>query len=402
MVSVPRKKILIFTIPNDGHFNILKRVIREYHQSHTFAVVVVDQKNTPPELGDVSAPVLTPLRSQSFVNTPASAVFVRAAEVLDECLDIARDFDPDLILYDFCAVEGHLVGQILGVPSWSSIPGLIGPLTERGYLDDSLGSAVNQSAISALRDRHQVTLDKSAVELISNSLHIPAERNILWSYPSVTPPDFLVNRKPAEYQFAGYLSDGHVKQERLSETPLVYLSFGTEVMDNLWPAQEATRAGIRQCVAGLAKRWAPLAIDVVFATQGKAVLDDYPPNWTVLGKVDQQQVLSRADVFVTHGGSNSFHEALLSRVPMVVTPFFGDQALIGRRVEEMGVGIALVADDGVCKDKSKHFLNDELTDRIDAAVHQILGDRRYHDNLRSVPLEATPALDALATASAGH
>ena len=55
-----------------------------------------------------------------------------------------------------------------------------------------------------------------------------------------------------------------------------------------------------------------------------------------------------------------------------------------------------MADDGVCKDKSKHFLNDELTDRIDAAVHQILGDRRYHDNLRSVPLEATPALDALA------
>ena len=125
------------------------------------------------------------------------------------------------------------------------------------------------------------------------------------------------------------------------------------------------------------------------------MLNDYPAGWTVRPKVDQQQVLSRADVFVTHGGSNSFHESLLSKVPMVVTPFFGDQALIGRRVEQLGVGIALVADDGVDKDKSKHFLNEELTGRIDHAVRQILGDDRYRESLHSVPLEATPALAAL-------
>lgn len=396
MVRGPKRKILIFTIPNDGHLNILRRVIRDNHGSHTFGLVLVDQKNTPPDLSDVAAQVFTPRRTESFVNTPASQVFARVAEVLEECLAIARDFEPDLILYDFCALEGHFIGQMLGVRRWSSIPGMIGPLTDRGFLDSSLASAANQDAIAAMWDTHRVGVDQPAVELISNSLHIPAERNLLWSYPSVTPHDFLANRTPAEYQFAGYLSDGHARLPQVPDAPpLVYLSFGTEVMDNLWAAQEATRTGVRRCVAGLAERWASLGIDVVFATQGQTVLDEYPASWTVHGNVDQQQVLSRADVFVTHGGSNSVHESLLSRVPMVVTPFFGDQALTGRRVQEMGVGIALGVDDGIDKEKPKHFLNEELTHRIDEAVRQILRDRSYHDSMHSVALDAVPALAAL-------
>jgi UDP:flavonoid glycosyltransferase YjiC (YdhE family) len=394
MVYGQRKKILIFTIPNDGHLNILKRVIREYHQTHTFTVILVDQKNTPADLSDVSARVITPRRARGYVNTPASRVFVRVADLLEECLDIAKGFDPDLILYDFCALEGHFVGEILGIRSWSSIPGLIGPLTDHAYLAGSVGSGENQRALGSILDRYGVRVRPRDIELISNSLHMPAERNILWSYPTVTPNDFLDNRKPAEYQFAGYLSDGHAKVDR-APSPLVYLSFGTEVMDNLWPAQQATRDGVRRCVAGLAKRWDPLDMDVVFATQGQPVLDDYPASWSVHRSVDQQHVLSRADVFVTHGGSNSFHESLLSKVPMVVTPFFGDQPLTGRRVEELGVGIALVCDDGVDKDKSKQFLNEELTGRIDQAVQRILADRRFSDSLHGVTLEATPALHAL-------
>jgi hypothetical protein len=395
MVSGSRKKILIFTIPNDGHLNILKRVIRDNHTAHAFGLVLVDQKNTPPDLSDVRAPVFAPRRNRAFVNTPASHVFERVAAVLDESLRIAREFDPDLILYDFCALEGHFVGRILGVPTWSSIPGLIGPLADHNYLSGSLASDANQAALATIYERYQIGLGHADIELISNSLHIPAERNLLWSYPTVTPSDFRTNRKPAEYQFAGYLSDGHPRFADRSDRPLVYLSFGTEVMDNLWPAQEATRTGVSRCVGGLAQRWGPRDLEVVFATQGQRVLDTYPASWQVHDKVDQQRTLSRSDVFVTHGGSNSFHEALLSRVPMVVTPFFGDQPLIGRRVEELGVGISLISDSDIDTGKPKHFLNDELTARIDESVRRILLDRRYAENLHGMDLEATPALAEL-------
>jgi UDP:flavonoid glycosyltransferase YjiC (YdhE family) len=211
----------------------------------------------------------------------------------------------------------------------------------------------------------------------------------------VTPHDFRTNRAEAEYQFVGYPSDGHQRSSQATDPPLVYLSFGTEVMDNLWPAQEPTRTGVRRCVAGLARRWEPLGIDVVFATQGQTVLDEYPANWSVHGNVDQQKVLSHADVFVTHGGANSVHEAVLSQVPMVVTPFFGDQTLTSRRVEQLGIGVALGSDDDVDTEKSKHFLNEDLTIRIDQAVRRILRDRSFRDSLHRVPLHATPALAAL-------
>jgi hypothetical protein len=386
------KRIMVFTIPNDGHLNILKRLIRQYRSAYQFQLVIVDQRHTPPDLSDLACRAITLNRSRSFMNTPAWQVFNRVYELLDECLQIARQFDPDLIVYDFCALEGHFVGRALDVPAWCSIPGLVGPFTHTDYLSRSISSTVNRNAIRSIEREYGLEVNRADIEVISNSLHIPAEVNLLWSYPSITPPTFLHRRKKASYEFAGYLSDGHARPEVPSDRPLIYLSFGTEVMDNLWHTEEETRAGVKRCVAGLAEAWNHEYVDVVFVTQGKPVLDHYPANWTVSHKVDQQELLSRTDVFVTHGGSNSFHEAVLAKVPMVVVPFFGDQVLVGARAEELGIGIDLVEDDDINKNKSKKFLNAELIDRIDGAVFQILGNEEYRKSFDDLSLEALPPL----------
>jgi hypothetical protein len=387
-----KAKIMIFTIPNDGHLNILKSVIRRYRSSYDFQLILVDRQNIPPDLSGLTDHVFTLKRSRYFLNTPASRVFQRVYEQLDECVEITREFGPDLIIYDFCALEGHFTANILGIPCWCSIPGLMGPLTDTDYLADSLSSTTNQDAIRSMEQKFGLAIRQADVEVISNSLHIPGEVNLIWSYPSITPPNFLHNRKEAQYRFAGYLSDGRARQDAVSDTPLIYLSFGTEVMDNLWRAEEATRVGVTRLVSGLAERWRSRGVDVVFATQGKSVLDEYPPNWTVRDKVDQQEVLSRTDVFVTHGGSNSFHEAVLFKVPMVVAPFFGDQVLAGKRAEELGIGIDLVEGGGVDKNRSKQFLNAELIDKIDTAVHQILHNDKYRKRFDELTLESTPEL----------
>ncbi len=269
-------------------------------------------------------------------------------------------------------------------------------MRDTGYLDAALGTAENRAAIRAIRRRYGLTVDPSAVELVSNSLHLPGQQNLLWSYPAVTPPDFRRGRHPAPYRFAGYLSDGHAHRHRgRTDRPLVYLSLGTEVMDNLWHLQEETRQGVRSVVGALAKLWEHDDLAVVFSTLGRHVLDTYPANWTVRDRVDQQRMLSEADVFVTHGGSNSFHEALLLRVPPVVVPFFGDQVLTGRRADELGVGIGLGTDDGVDRDKPKHFLTPELANRIDDAVRLILATDRYRTALDRLRLDASPPFQGL-------
>ena len=71
-------------------------------------------------------------------------------------------------------------------------------------------------------------------------------------------------------------------------------------------------------------------------------LPEPPANVRVMPFVPQMEVLSRASVFVTHGGMNSANEGLWCGVPMVVVPQRGDQFLVARRMAELGAGIAIM------------------------------------------------------------
>jgi len=66
-----------------------------------------------------------------------------------------------------------------------------------------------------------------------------------------------------------------------------------------------------------------------------------PDNFIVQSHVPQLEVLERAAAFVTHGGMNSVCESLYHGVPLIVVPQMSEQAIIGRRVEELGAGVYL-------------------------------------------------------------
>jgi MGT family glycosyltransferase len=55
----------------------------------------------------------------------------------------------------------------------------------------------------------------------------------------------------------------------------------------------------------------------------------------------QLEVLRDAAAFVTHGGLNSIHEALVFGVPMVVAPHQFEQAINAQRVADLGAGLCL-------------------------------------------------------------
>jgi UDP:flavonoid glycosyltransferase YjiC (YdhE family) len=57
--------------------------------------------------------------------------------------------------------------------------------------------------------------------------------------------------------------------------------------------------------------------------------------------VDQWAALAAADVFVTHHGLSSTHEAIFRRVPMLSYPFFGDQPALAHRCQELGLALPL-------------------------------------------------------------
>lgn len=65
-----------------------------------------------------------------------------------------------------------------------------------------------------------------------------------------------------------------------------------------------------------------------------------PPNALCAASLPQVDILNAGiDVFLTHGGQNSFMEGLANGVPLVVCPGFGDQVVNARRAEDIGIGL---------------------------------------------------------------
>jgi UDP:flavonoid glycosyltransferase YjiC (YdhE family) len=49
------------------------------------------------------------------------------------------------------------------------------------------------------------------------------------------------------------------------------------------------------------------------------------------------------DVMLSHGGANTFHEAVLFGIPVLVSPGFGDQASVAQAAARLGVGVCVEA-----------------------------------------------------------
>jgi len=85
---------------------------------------------------------------------------------------------------------------------------------------------------------------------------------------------------------------------------------------------------------------APLLV-VAVGRQPDALTDiDIPGNALCLPVLPQVPLLKAGvDLFLTHGGQNSFMESLSAGVPVVVCPGFGDQVVNAMKAEAMGVGL---------------------------------------------------------------
>lgn len=116
----------------------------------------------------------------------------------------------------------------------------------------------------------------------------------------------------------------------LPDRPLVYISLGTTYTNNLH--------FFRRCIDvfsdGVFEVAMSIGDQISFADLGSI-----PENFEVRNFLPQVSVLSRASVFVTHGGTGSVMEAISLQVPMVALPQQGDQALYAQKIESLGVGV---------------------------------------------------------------
>ena len=152
------------------------------------------------------------------------------------------------------------------------------------------------------------------------------------------------------------------------DKPLVYSSLGT--LFNNWP----------EFYIMLGEAVRDLPVNLIASIGGHIQpesLGSLPDNMQVQPFLPQLEVLEKSSLFITHAGIGSVMEAIYYGVPMLAVPQMGEQVLTAIRMQELGLGEAVVDKTQVTAkflhDAIKRLLDDQpLRDRVKAMKRKML------------------------------
>ena len=241
----------------------------------------------------------------------------------------------DCLIYELLFFPGKALAAELGIPCYR----LISTFALNRHLLRVLGKTGGPYLTALFRSERLCTA-LSRLFLPKFSLR---EKNLAEALVREAPPHNFIytlrDFQPEEacfpetnYHFVGPAVDDRAEEPfsfEKSGNPLVYISFGTlmHADKRFWKKLIAAFAGKR--------------VEVVCSVGSEKLvraLGDLPSNVRAFAKVPQLTLLSRAALFVTHGGMNSVNEALYYGVPMIVLPFGLDQPLVGRELQRRKLG----------------------------------------------------------------
>lgn len=103
----------------------------------------------------------------------------------------------------------------------------------------------------------------------------------------------------------------------------------------------------------------------------RSAYDEPPPNVILEGWFPQPAVIPHVDLFIHHGGNNSFNEALYFGKPALIMPFCWDGLDNAARIQDTGYGEKLARYD---------WTDEELA----AAIARLIGDRAMKKRLAAL------------------
>jgi MGT family glycosyltransferase len=330
-----------------GHLHCLLPVV-DGLQRRGCDVTVMTKPEFAPVVRDAGAQFVDlydgcPLDAADAESVPVPSRFVTFAAVYAESLTKRVEaLSPSLVLYDTFTVVAPVVARALGIPSvnvsanHAAVPDRVIAALE---VDARVATSdACRRAVATLRDGHGIAHASPFMYVDNLSPHL----NL---YPE--PPEFLVNEDRAAFEPVAFFGCLRERQADRPAAPVfgprrgrrVYISFGTVIW---WYFADAATAALRSLAQALGGTDAEVVISL-----GNHPLDAEArgalctPGVRVIDYVDQLAVLDETDVFVTHHGINSTHEAIHAGVPMLSYPFFGDQPDLARRCEILGLAIPL-------------------------------------------------------------
>ena len=286
-----------------------------------------------------------PLEAVDSTSIPIPSRLVTfAAAYAEPLISAVATLRPALLVYDSFMVVAPLIGRRLGIP----------------YVGMRAGHAqVPAHAVAEIRNDPRVATDAAclaAVQKLRDEYGM-SEANP-FSYLEGLSPYLNLYPEPARFlreearrafepvAFFGSLAPD-LREATSRERPLaarngrirVYVSFGSVIWRYYADVALAAMATLAEI---LAERDAEALVSL-----GNHKIDDAVrrtierADIRLASYVDQWGALKDADLFVTHHGLNSSHEAVFHQVPMLSYPFFGDQPAMAQCCQDLGLALPL-------------------------------------------------------------
>ncbi|NDJ62371.1 MAG: glycosyl transferase [Chloroflexi bacterium] len=342
-------KTIFFNIPAHGHINPTLAVVAELARRGEQVIYY----NSEAYRDKISA---AGVEFRPYPAIPAALEAVRAAadgdifgvgymlvettrQLLPEIRAVVAQEQPDYIMFDALCFWGKEAARLAGIPQVASIPlfamqpGVrppLPPLAQINIVQKSLFTLIDyQSAMR--RHRQQYGGDPLGMAGVFGNA---GALNIVYTSADF---QFHADRFDARYKFVGPSiavrgGYGDFDFSLLTRKPVVFISLGTV---------HANRSDFYQACFKAFADHPGLFVLAVGGQTDLSTVPGAPPNFIVRQTVPQLDLLPQVDVFITHGGMNSVHEALYHAVPLVAVPQQIEQAMVARRVADTGAGVAI-------------------------------------------------------------
>ncbi|WP_343310361.1 macrolide family glycosyltransferase [Bacillus atrophaeus] len=367
--------ITIINIPAYGHVNptlaLVEKLCEKGHRV-TYATTeefapAVQQAGARPLLYETTISVDPQQIKELMEKNETPLMFLKESlGILPQLEELYKDDQPDLIVYDFIALAGKLLADKLQVPAVR----LCSSYAQNESFQ--MGTEEMLQQVKEAEAEFQAFLKQENLPAVSfEQLAIPEAFNIVFM-----PRSFQIKNETFDdrFCFIGPSLGKRSEQERLllkekGDRPLMLISLGTAF--NAWPEF------YQMCMEAFGgSEWH------VIMSVGKSIepdsLGDIPDNFTVRQRVPQLDVLTEADVFISHGGMNSTMEAMNEGVPLVVIPQMHEQELTAQRVEELGLGIYLPKEE-------------VSVPRLQQAIGNIFSDKEIHSRVKDMQKDVKEA-----------
>lgn len=359
------KNIMFFCIPAYGHHNptiaVVKELVNRGNRVRYYSFNEFRDKIESTGAEFISCDMYLPEVSEDIVSgsttmssTEMTIVDLRTTARMDGFLkEQVEEFQPDVIVSDSVCFWGKLTARKYKIPMVVSTTTFAFNKHSSNYMKSSFSEIKdlikgNKSVKAELKKLEEYGYhEKSVMPLVQNDNYTDT---IVYATKKYQPCYETFSK---HYAFVGPSLVTDYKPDKEHDRPLVYISLGTVVSNK--------PDFYKKCIQALENE----NVDVIISC-GRVVnpdtLNGLADNVKVYQSVNQLEILSKANVFLTHNGMNSTSESLYMGTPMVFFPQINEQRAVARRAGEMGAGIEL---------------KEESVEGIHDAIMEVLTNEKY-------------------------